>query len=344
MAQHRDHPGAPDEGAPSRRKPRGRRRADTRDPRRSRERALKILFQADVRGEPADALLARIVDDPRAWVLLDELDPEAAGEALPDETAEDDGLDEVLAAKRRKHLELDGFTRSLVQGVADHQGELDELVQRFARRWTVARMPAIDRNLLRLGTYELAHEVTSPAVVINEVIELAKRLSTEDSGRYVNGVLEAIRRHLAAEQRHADAEPVADGEPQVVDVPEPDVSPEATAGGVDEPAAADVIEVVEVGDDLEPSDELLEEPPTDPDGEVHVLPPPNEEGDAVDLLAEPSVDSPDDDLVDEDIAADIAADVAADVDEDLFEVEGPAGADEDGSDVPEPGAGQQQLF
>jgi transcription antitermination factor NusB len=340
MAQHRDHPGAPDQGASSRRQPRGRRRVDTRDPRRSRERALKILFQADVRGEPADALLARIVDDPRAWVLLDELDPEAAGEALPDETTEDGGLDEVLAAKRRKHLELDGFTRSLVQGVADHQAELDELVQRFARRWTVARMPAIDRNLLRLGTYELAHEVTSPAVVINEVIELAKRLSTEDSGRYVNGVLEAIRRHLAAEQRDAGTEPVSGDQPEVIDVVEPVASPEAS-GVVDEPADAEAVEVTDVVDvdGTEAPDELLEEPPTDPDGEVHVLPPPNEDGDAVDLLAEPSVDSPDDDLVDEDVAEDLDEDL----DEDRFEVEDPASG-EDGSDVPDPGAGQQQLF
>jgi transcription antitermination protein NusB len=203
--------GAPDPGAPSRRRSTGR-RTDTRDPRRSRERALKILFQADVRGEAADTLLARIVDDPRAWAMLDDLDPEDVGEGDPPIGAE---ADDVRAGRRRRHLQLDGFTRSLVSGVAEHREELDELVQRYARRWTVARMPAIDRNLLRLGAYELVHERTSPAVVINEVIELAKRLSTEDSGRYVNGVLEAVRRHLAEQ-----AQVVPDGRSDE-DVPPP---------------------------------------------------------------------------------------------------------------------------
>jgi transcription antitermination protein NusB len=208
MGDPHDQPGAPDSGASPRRSAGGRRRrrrVDTRDPRRSRERALKILFQADVRGEPADVLLAGIVDDPRAWAMLDDLDPDEAADLAPGVDAADARADAEpgtsrLDARQRKALELDGFTRSLVQGVADHQVELDELIQRFARRWSVGRMPAIDRNLLRLGAYELRHEVTSPAVVINEVIELAKRLSTEDSGRYVNGVLEAVRKHVATER------------------------------------------------------------------------------------------------------------------------------------------------
>ena len=191
-------------GASPRREPAGRRRRrdDTQDPRRARERALKILFQADVRGEAAADLLASIVDDPRAWAMLDELDPDEAADLAPPVDPADAGADAeprgpASEAWRRGAVALDGFTRSLVQGVADHQPEIDELVQRYARRWSVSRMPAIDRNLLRLGTYELSHEITSPAVVINEVVELAKRLSTEDSGRYVNGVLEAVRKHLA---------------------------------------------------------------------------------------------------------------------------------------------------
>jgi transcription antitermination protein NusB len=154
------------------------RRTDTRDPRRARERALKILFQADIRGEDPAALMARVVDDPRAWAMLDDLDPE------------DVAVEDIPA--------IDGFTRSLVDGVAAHLADLDALIERYARRWTVGRMPVIDRNVLRLGAYEMQHESTSPAVVINEVIELAKDLSTEDSGRYVNGVLEAIRKHVVS--------------------------------------------------------------------------------------------------------------------------------------------------
>jgi hypothetical protein len=87
----------------------------------------------------------------------------------------------------------------LVLGVADHEPRIDALIGRFARRWQIHRMPVLDRNVLRLGTYELLFEETSPAVVINEAVNLAKALSTDDSGRYVNGVLEAIRRHLAEE-------------------------------------------------------------------------------------------------------------------------------------------------
>jgi N utilization substance protein B len=255
---------------------------DTRDPRRSRERALKILFQADIRGEAASDLLARIADDPRAWAMLDDLDPDEGADLAPtvDAAAADADAEPHLVAaeaRRRKALELDGFTRSLVQGVADRQAELDELIQIYARRWTVARMPAIDRNLLRLGAYELSHEVTSPAVVINEVIELAKALSTEDSGRYVNGVLEAIRKHLA-DRRAAGPEPAdARAEPRIEPVvpdavdpvdrgEEPPAAtpavaePEGAAAPVDTPADAsdapsDPVEPVDPVDPVEPVDD-----------------------------------------------------------------------------------------
>lgn len=187
-------------------------------------------------------LLADIVDDPRAWAMLDDLDPDEAADLGPaveaaDATADPEPHAVAQEARRRKALELDGFTRSLVQGVADHKDELDELIQVYARRWTVARMPAIDRNLLRLGTYELSHEITSPAVVINEVIELAKRLSTEDSGRYVNGVLEAVRKHLAAGRAASPTGAIApEIEPFVPDAVEP-----SDRADVEEPPTAETI-------------------------------------------------------------------------------------------------------
>jgi N utilization substance protein B len=81
-----------------------------------------------------------------------------------------------------------------VRGVGDHRGDLDRVIEQFARRWTVARMPVVDRNVLRLGAYELLHEDTSAAVVIDEAVEFAKDLSTENSARFVNGVLESIRK------------------------------------------------------------------------------------------------------------------------------------------------------
>lgn len=87
----------------------------------------------------------------------------------------------------------DPFTTELVCGVGEHQDELDVELTRVSARWDVNRMPAIDRALLRMGTFELAHRPEVPvAVVINEAVELAKRFSTDDSSRFVNGVLSRL--------------------------------------------------------------------------------------------------------------------------------------------------------
>ncbi len=91
----------------------------------------------------------------------------------------------------------------LVEGVEDHQAELDVLIVDHARNWTLARMPAIDRNVLRIALYELLGRPDVPvAVVIDEAVELAKRFSTDDSGRFVNGMLSAIAPKLRPD-KHA---------------------------------------------------------------------------------------------------------------------------------------------
>jgi len=83
--------------------------------------------------------------------------------------------------------------RELVEGVEDHQAELDALIVEHARNWTLERMPAIDRNVLRIALFELVGRPDVPVpVVIDEAVELAKRFSTDDSGRFVNGMLAAI--------------------------------------------------------------------------------------------------------------------------------------------------------
>jgi len=90
-------------------------------------------------------------------------------------------------------LEPDPFAADLVIGVCDHQRELDELIERFAIDWAIDRMPVIDRTVLRMGTYELRHRDDVPTgVILSEAVELAKRYSTEESGRFVNGVLGAV--------------------------------------------------------------------------------------------------------------------------------------------------------
>lgn len=96
-------------------------------------------------------------------------------------------------------LPPDELTVLLVEGVEDHRRELDELIAGQAHGWTLERMPAIDRNVLRLAVFELAHRPDVPvAVVIDEAVELAKRFSTDDSGRFVNGVLSALATKLRA--------------------------------------------------------------------------------------------------------------------------------------------------
>ena len=89
----------------------------------------------------------------------------------------------------------DVYAVQLTAGVDEHRDEIDALLVRFAKGWTLERMPAVDRALLRLATYELLHEPDVPVgVVISEAVELASEFSTDDSGRFVNGVLSAIAR------------------------------------------------------------------------------------------------------------------------------------------------------
>ncbi len=96
----------------------------------------------------------------------------------------------VLAAQI---AEPDPLTVELCIGVEDHQSEIDGLISTHAKGWTLARMPAIDRGVLRIAIYELGHRPDVPtAVVIDEAVELVKRFSTDDSGRFVNGMLSAI--------------------------------------------------------------------------------------------------------------------------------------------------------
>lgn len=122
-----------------------------------------MLFQADVRAEPlADIVAAEA--------------KRAAGE--PDRQA--------------SWL----YAREIVDGVADHRDEIDELIASYAQGWTIDRMPNVDRAVLRLASWELLHNAEVPAAVaIDEAVELAKEYSTDDSARFVNGVLGKIAQH-----------------------------------------------------------------------------------------------------------------------------------------------------
>jgi len=86
------------------------------------------------------------------------------------------------------------FTLKLIQGVVDHREELDELIERFSSHWKINRMPCVDRNVLRIAVYEmLCCRDIPPKVSINEAIDIAKRFGTEESGAFINGILDTIR-------------------------------------------------------------------------------------------------------------------------------------------------------
>jgi N utilization substance protein B len=94
------------------------------------------------------------------------------------------------------------FARTIVEGVVAKRDALDALISKWARNWKIARMPVIDRNILRIGTLELTGEGAPPrSVVINEAIELAKRFSTAESGKFINGILDKIGREGDGEAR-----------------------------------------------------------------------------------------------------------------------------------------------
>jgi N utilization substance protein B len=93
------------------------------------------------------------------------------------------------------------FIDHLVLGVIDHKDEIDKLITKFAPEWPLDQITIVDRNILRLGTYELRFDETMPAkVAINESIELAKTFGGESSGKFVNGVLGAVYKDLGEKE------------------------------------------------------------------------------------------------------------------------------------------------
>jgi transcription antitermination factor NusB len=130
--------------------------------RKAREIALTFLYQWDVRGE----------------------------EVLPE-------MDEILVRDRRVP-EVADYVRLLVRGVVADSRDIDRMLSDAAEHWSLHRMALVDRNILRMAVWEMRRQDgdVPPKVAINEAIELAKRFSTEQSGAFVNGVLDRIRRTL----------------------------------------------------------------------------------------------------------------------------------------------------
>jgi N utilization substance protein B len=104
-----------------------------------------------------------------------------------------EALDRAIAEGERPNND---YTVALVRGVVAHQAQIDELLAKYSEGWTLDRMPAVDRNVLRLGVYELLFEDDVPdAVAVTEAMALVRELSTDESPAFVNGILGNIQRN-----------------------------------------------------------------------------------------------------------------------------------------------------
>ena len=104
-------------------------------------------------------------------------------------------LDDVagLAADRQNQDAIFGYARESVQGVVDYHEEIDDLLETYSQGWALDRMPNLDRAILRVAVWEILHNPDVPdAVAVNEAVDMAKELSTDDSGSFVNGLLSRI--------------------------------------------------------------------------------------------------------------------------------------------------------
>jgi N utilization substance protein B len=145
-----------------------------------------------------------------------------------------DEISRFIARRLLQDRKLCEFTEGLVAGVKEHQAKLDAMISEVAENWRLDRMAAIDRNILRLGAYEMLFCPEVPAkVAINEALELAKRYGTAQSSRFVNGILDRVLQWQVIEPKAAEAqdpreEPAVDAKPAAPPVePSPDeIKPE----------------------------------------------------------------------------------------------------------------------
>lgn len=108
--------------------------------------------------------------------------------------------DEEWMKRRLRHPELVAFAKSLLAGVRLYQREIDDRLSALAENWSLSRMAITDRNILRLGAYELLYTDTPPRVVIDEAVELAKLFGSQQSGPFVNGILDRLYRDIMAQR------------------------------------------------------------------------------------------------------------------------------------------------
>jgi transcription antitermination protein NusB len=134
---------------------------------RSRKRALQVLFEWDVRGEPIERAISHYYES-----LYSE---ESENKPKPDK-----------------------FMEELARGTVANAAEIDKSIEAKSERWRLERMPIVDRNILRLAIYELGQQAVPAPVVIDEALELARKFSNDESISFINGILDAVHRQSLA--------------------------------------------------------------------------------------------------------------------------------------------------
>ncbi|MEJ7605615.1 MAG: transcription antitermination factor NusB [Bryobacteraceae bacterium] len=141
---------------------------------KSRHRAVQILYQCDIRPLAPEHALAAFYDS-------------------------------LYSEENKERPDRDEFMEELVAGALRQRSEIDALIEAQSANWRIERMPAVDRNILRLAVYELRQRDLAAPIVIDEALELTRRFSGEDSVSFVNGVLDGVWKLLADTRRRCDS-------------------------------------------------------------------------------------------------------------------------------------------
>lgn len=134
---------------------------------RSRRRALQVLFEWDMRGEPVDGAIAHYYET-------------------------------LYSEENEKKPKPDRFMEELARGTVANAEQIDQKIEAKSEHWRLQRMAVVDRNILRLAIYELSQQAVPAPVVIDEALELARQFSSDESLSFINGVLDAVHRQTLA--------------------------------------------------------------------------------------------------------------------------------------------------
>lgn len=165
--------------------------------REARERAVQFLFQYDLNPpEDLEAALELFWHTQRQAMIEQEHDKATWGQnrPLPPPTADE--------------LAVRAFAEPLIRGAIEHRDEADALIRKHCKNWDLPRIAAVDRNIMRLAIYEMLYRDDIPPVVsINEAVDIAKKFSTQDSGKFVNGILDKVKGEILRPARQVAGKP-----------------------------------------------------------------------------------------------------------------------------------------